>query len=415
MLACGSDRTRSAGPVRTFCPVVPTILALCLANLAAADPIDLIAEASGLFRGQSTAAEDLVRIREILDRIVEDYPASDIALRVALEQRIGTLDVAMVNGMIVAHDLPAAVDDPVAARLAEAQLLLDQTAEAPPDQRGAALDQALALLDSIIVDFPGSDAALQLSLGVAVEGIDLAALRDERDAIADVPQTEDFTPMPAGLDQGSVIQPLPPPVPPGDATTEAALTLDRQDWRDLQARLFVLGYDPNGIDGQPGPGTRGAMAAWQQAQSLPATGYLDAAQRDLLVAGSQAALDVWLAEPGNRDLHTPPPPIALTARNVSGIWTFTASCGDNSRMPGQTVSGVLDIAYDGAGSIEGRVQNSQGLIGQVSGTLSGRTVRGVIRWGLLFGSVAFEGRIGERALSLRGSDSNGCGLRADHQ
>ena len=47
--------------------------------------------------------------------------------------------------------------------------------------------------------------------------------------------------------------------------------------RSAQVYLSYLGYDPHGIDGVMGPGTRGALTQFQTAQKLPVTGELDAA------------------------------------------------------------------------------------------------------------------------------------------
>jgi peptidoglycan hydrolase-like protein with peptidoglycan-binding domain len=59
---------------------------------------------------------------------------------------------------------------------------------------------------------------------------------------------------------------------------EAALGLDRDTRRDIQRDLSLLGYDPRGIDGIFGPGSRAAITAWQRAGGYPATGYLTADQ-----------------------------------------------------------------------------------------------------------------------------------------
>lgn len=67
---------------------------------------------------------------------------------------------------------------------------------------------------------------------------------------------------------------------------EDDLSLGREDRRRLQAALQVLGFDPGGIDGVFGPGTRGAIGRWQQANGQQATGYLTGPQ---LAALSEAA------------------------------------------------------------------------------------------------------------------------------
>ena len=62
----------------------------------------------------------------------------------------------------------------------------------------------------------------------------------------------------------------------GPAGGESALKLDAEKIRDLQQRLSALGYDPRGVDGRLGPGTRGALRAFQRAHDLPETGYFSA-------------------------------------------------------------------------------------------------------------------------------------------
>src|ERR1051325_4370138 len=44
------------------------------------------------------------------------------------------------------------------------------------------------------------------------------------------------------------------------------------DVKDLQQKLKDLGFDPNGVDGNFGPGTKAAVIAFQQSQGLQADG-----------------------------------------------------------------------------------------------------------------------------------------------
>ena len=58
------------------------------------------------------------------------------------------------------------------------------------------------------------------------------------------------------------------------------------DVQDLQQKLKDLGFDPNGVDGTFGPGTRDAVIAFQQSKGLQADGI---AGRDTMAALSGAA------------------------------------------------------------------------------------------------------------------------------
>ena len=73
---------------------------------------------------------------------------------------------------------------------------------------------------------------------------------------------------------------------------EAALDLNRDQRRQIQRNLSLLGFDPKGIDGIFGPATRAALSDWQQANRFDVTGYLGAGQIQPL----QAAADARAAE-----------------------------------------------------------------------------------------------------------------------
>ena len=76
-------------------------------------------------------------------------------------------------------------------------------------------------------------------------------------------------------------QPSVPQVSPAERQ-EADLNLTRAQRREIQTDLVALGYNTRGIDGLFGAGSRSAIAAWQQAQSFTATGFLSRGQIDLL-------------------------------------------------------------------------------------------------------------------------------------
>lgn len=78
--------------------------------------------------------------------------------------------------------------------------------------------------------------------------------------------------------------------------TEALMDLRFDDRQEIQNRLTLLGYDTRGADGIFGPGTRQALEAWQDSNGLDVTGFLDAAQRDMLVRQSEVQYSDFLEE-----------------------------------------------------------------------------------------------------------------------
>ncbi len=59
---------------------------------------------------------------------------------------------------------------------------------------------------------------------------------------------------------------------------EEALGLTRDQRRGIQRNLSLLDFDPRGIDGIFGPGTRSAITDWQQQNGFAQTSYLDGEQ-----------------------------------------------------------------------------------------------------------------------------------------
>ncbi|MEM9342959.1 MAG: peptidoglycan-binding domain-containing protein [Pseudomonadota bacterium] len=78
------------------------------------------------------------------------------------------------------------------------------------------------------------------------------------------------------------------------AAVEADLGLSREDRRRIQRNLAILDYDPRGIDGIFGPGTRAAIQSWQAAEQLESNGFLTGNQilrLDTAAARRQAELE----------------------------------------------------------------------------------------------------------------------------
>jgi len=81
-----------------------------------------------------------------------------------------------------------------------------------------------------------------------------------------------------------------------DEASETLLSLTPNDRIGIQRRLSLLGFDTKGVDGSFGPGTRGALAAWQESRSFaPASGFLDSRQYQALIVQSEPRFANWVA------------------------------------------------------------------------------------------------------------------------
>ncbi len=74
---------------------------------------------------------------------------------------------------------------------------------------------------------------------------------------------------------------------------ETGLKLSQTDRSRLQIALTSQGFDTRGSDGAFGPRSREMIAGWQKARSLPATGFLNAAQQQQLQREAAAALQKY--------------------------------------------------------------------------------------------------------------------------
>lgn len=105
---------------------------------------------------------------------------------------------------------------------------------------------------------------------------------------------------------------------------EAALNLSREERRAIQRDLTLLGYDTRGIDGVFGPGTRGAIAAWQGRNGYPESGFIDRAQIfELAAQASRRALELEEQERERR---------AEQERQDRAFWRDTGAAGDEAGL-----------------------------------------------------------------------------------
>ena len=84
---------------------------------------------------------------------------------------------------------------------------------------------------------------------------------------------------------------------------EEALELTREQRRRIQRELTLLGFNPRGVDGVFGPGSRGAITRFQTRNGFPGTGFLNETQIERLTLQAERHRAEVAAEERRRKLE----------------------------------------------------------------------------------------------------------------
>jgi peptidoglycan hydrolase-like protein with peptidoglycan-binding domain len=143
----------------------------------------------------------------------------------------------------------------------------------------------------------------------------------------------------------------------GARLNEDSLNLSRDQRRDIQRNLTLLGFNTRGIDGIFGTGTRGAITNWQQQNGLPQTGYVTAEQINRLDAQAARRAAELEAE-AERQRQA-----ALRADRA--YWEETGASGTEAGLRAY-IGRYPDGAYSDQAQNELRVLEQQALQGAVA-------------------------------------------------
>ena len=280
----------------------------------------------------NASAVELTSATIIVDRIVQSYPASEAAVSILLEENYEGIDFASFKARLAAGPATPA---PAPQQQTQTTLsVIQPTVQGTPHldcisalfqpqaqtaiQLSVSTDQYGAVTQLPEFVSPEQPAALvridYLGLAIAIEKCaPFSNWLNPGKHVFDVSATGavGVTPIPdnpvaaapANTTGLSVLGAPSPQSVPGfeitSAETEAAMQLDRPAVRDLQARLLVMGFDPNGVDGSLGKGARTALSGWQASIGVAATGFLNPPQLENLKQASEVPLTEWLQDPAN--------------------------------------------------------------------------------------------------------------------
>jgi hypothetical protein len=210
--------------------------------------------------------------------------------------------------------------------------------------------------------------------------------------------------------------------PSAAEAAEAALTLSTADRRRIQIALTAQGFDTRGTDGAFGPRSREMIAAWQQAQKHPATGYLTAAEsqalRDASPASSRPAGERPVAQPAGSGVFMG----SLSGSATGGGAAPLAPMEADLRLAGGQLVGRIvhpvcgslpvSLAVDPAGTVSGglRLPEAAGCTTNAA-SASGRVAGGMLTLQLRGADVSFRGTLSSHAAPPSGARPPG--MRTD--
>ncbi len=184
---------------------------------------------------------------------------------------------------------------------------------------------------------------------------------------------------------------------PLNSAAEPSVDLNSINVREMQVQLKRLGCYRGIIDGEIGSQTKAAFIRFLTLTDA------DLALEDI---GTASAVGTLLGE--NELICNASWLLANRPEELEGKWGFRADC--SKFFLGFQVTGELDLHKESSNGFAGSATNSLGMIGNITGQISGQSVDTIIDWPGLQIAVLLIGS--NQSLSLQGVASNGCDVVA---
>jgi serine/threonine protein kinase len=209
--------------------------------------------------------------------------------------------------------------------------------------------------------------------------------------------------------------------PPSAEAAEAALTLSTEDRRRIQLALTAQGFDTRGTDGTFGPRSREMIAAWQQAQKHPPTGYLTAAESQALRdASPRSAVDRPAAPAAAGGFFAG----SLSGSATGGGAAPLAPMEVDLRLAGRQLTGRIvhptcgslpvSLMVDSAGTVSGSLRLPEAAAcTNNTASASGRVAGSTLTLDLRGADVRYRGTLSSQPGRSPGNPAPPSGMRTD--
>lgn len=306
----------------------------------------------------------------------------------------GVRTTFLAAAIAIATSAPLHAQSEVDGILAAATAIYESASTKEEAERRSEYESVRRLLDLVLEQHPGSDAALGIMLEETVAGIDVAELNSVLAAQAQAQAQTDQSPSPAAS------------VDAETTTAEQSVTFDsalvparseKEVVKDIQTELNRLGCSAGTADGVAGRKTRSAFEDFLFYSGTALS--LEDLATEAAVSALKGTIDPvctsrWLA--------------ANAADKLAGNWGYRADC--KILFGKARITGTMRLGMNAPGKYQGPISNSLGENGTIYASVSGNVVNTQINWPRQ--KTTSRLLTSTQSTSLSGKDSNNCDVVA---